>query len=334
MAKCIYLHIGTGKTGTTALQKFVFQNRTKLTQSGLKYAASGLNGTAHHILGHLWKFGWMQQEQIDKLNAGDLWGDVKDEFHDSDQSLLISTESLATTFQNVPQSMEDISHALQDIPVKIVIYLRRQDLHMESLYNQNVKRGQGQKKFHIADMHRKRYFYYTYLTSIADHFGKENIIVRPYEKQQFAGGTIYKDFLDAIGFSWSDKFELPARDPNPRVGEKALEFLRLSNAIERPWEQKFAFNNSVIRALEGSDNISDTKDANIFIPPEERREYLSQFDEENAAVAREFLNRSDGVLFRDEISDLGTEWCTQEPLTSEELARIFIAVWAQERKKS
>ena len=41
-------HIGTHKTGSTAIQSFLFANRNRLLKSGILYPSVGLKDKAHH----------------------------------------------------------------------------------------------------------------------------------------------------------------------------------------------------------------------------------------------------------------------------------------------
>lgn len=50
--KTIYLHIGIGKTGTSAIQQGLYNNRKKLYEAGFYFPVTGLaeNNVGHHRL--------------------------------------------------------------------------------------------------------------------------------------------------------------------------------------------------------------------------------------------------------------------------------------------
>src|SRR5690554_3774829 len=48
--KTLYLHIGLGKTGTTALQEFFWANRSQLAKRGIDYPDYCVIAGAHHAL--------------------------------------------------------------------------------------------------------------------------------------------------------------------------------------------------------------------------------------------------------------------------------------------
>ena len=50
MKKKLYLHIGMGKTGTTALQHFFWENRKALAAHDICYPELGVQSSAHHLL--------------------------------------------------------------------------------------------------------------------------------------------------------------------------------------------------------------------------------------------------------------------------------------------
>src|SRR5699024_12805516 len=51
----VYLHIGAHKTGTTALQYFLWNNRKRLRKEGYLYPKLGLGGYSHGVLANVIK---------------------------------------------------------------------------------------------------------------------------------------------------------------------------------------------------------------------------------------------------------------------------------------
>ena len=46
--KQLYIHIGTGKTGTSAIQEFLYNNRKELLSDGVRYVDAGIVKNNHH----------------------------------------------------------------------------------------------------------------------------------------------------------------------------------------------------------------------------------------------------------------------------------------------
>lgn len=306
-SKTLFLHIGAGKTGTTAIQEFCLLNLRELSKRGYLFPKLGLYGESHNLLGHAWGVGWMPPQMIEELVPSDIWHKARQLFSKTKGHMIISSETLTWVFDQKPESMREIRSLFAGYQVQIIFYVRRQDLHAQSVYNQRVKTGHSDERFNV-DKLSEFYDYYAFLCSIAEVFGKENVIVRPYEKQQFRDGNIYSDFLFTLGVNWSGDFAIPQKDPNPRLGQDALDFLRIANSVDRPWERKLQFNQLVSKlSLFQEDAIGA---ANSGLSVEENRAILERFQSSNQRVAREFLGREDGVLF------YGSAYVTK-PQTSE-----------------
>ena len=325
--KTLYIHIGIGKTGTTAIQKFCFENRDLLREYGFRYAETGIDYYAHHILGHLWGVGWMQPEEVERRRQQANWQLLREEYEREPDSLLVSTESLARAFSEREQSLQELAAVLQGLPVCFIVYLRRQDLHVESWYNQLIKTGLSAEQFVPEQRTPSFYDYHTLLEKIRAHFPAAAVRVKVYEKEQFAGSTIFDDFLSILAVQRNDRFVLPQADPNPAIDLKTLEYLRLANGIERPWTEKYQFNLAVIAAAAASCDQSQPRE--VLMDPERRRRFLARYEESNARVARDYLGREDGKLFFEPTDNMPD--ATALMLQPKDLVALNIAVWQHMR---
>ncbi len=90
MKKKLYLHIGMGKTGTTALQHFFWENRKALASRDICYPNLGVQSEAHHLLSpHIPRF----LEDQWKFRAVDEWAPKLSKSRES--RLLLSSELMA-----------------------------------------------------------------------------------------------------------------------------------------------------------------------------------------------------------------------------------------------
>ena len=90
MKKKLYLHIGMGKTGTTALQDFFAHNRQALGEMGISYPERGTMSNAHHLLSpHIPRF----LEDQWQFETVDEWAPVLAE--ESVGNVLLSSELMA-----------------------------------------------------------------------------------------------------------------------------------------------------------------------------------------------------------------------------------------------
>ena len=111
------IHVGTQKSGTSAIQAYCAENRNELLKQNLNYSLFGRGPAgqpteqAHHALAHYWAKGWLSdvisQEQLDKA-----WLRFKASLEHSPPNLhvLISSEHFyksAAVDRSVPQKIRN-----------------------------------------------------------------------------------------------------------------------------------------------------------------------------------------------------------------------------------
>lgn len=294
----VYLHIGTHKTGSTALQWFFIKNQPLLAVNGYLYPGSILNGVAHHPLA--WALMPDQPNYAQhKEPAESLWHKAVTEAEaKSCAKLIVSSED----FWHLTD-VTKLASLFAGVDVRIVVYLRRQDQFVQSAYNMMVKwewsRRTGTLEKYLEDVIQTRYLdYAARLQPWADAFGQANIIVRPYEKAQFAG-SIFQDFCASIGIPWQDDFVLPQQDVNPPLAPKALEFLRILNELPLQQEQ----HHNIVELLAQYSQLAKPGREHFaehgLLTVDEQTRLMETFAGSNQVVARTYLGRPDGQLFHE-----------------------------------
>ncbi len=248
--KSIFLHIGTKKTGSTTIQNFLCHNQKKLYDLGFDYPTEfsekvktaksygmmGLpqSGNLHEIF-----INWMEGDEnsppIENL-ASQIDADIN-------KNIVLSSENFyffAFNKKDLVTFKETLSKKFPNHNWKIIVYLRRQDEYVESLYSQEMKDGCMTTKTSSEDYISNKEFeltlnYQSFLNVYAELFGKENIIVRPYEKAQFKNENILFDFCNILGVK-EDNLIVDLKS-NPPLDHKVTEFLRLAKKYIQP-EQK------------------------------------------------------------------------------------------------
>ncbi|MCQ8822190.1 hypothetical protein NQT65_18535 [Pseudoalteromonas agarivorans] len=277
MKKTLYIHIGTGKTGTTALQDFFLLNSDKLEESGVKYAKSGLVKNNHHLLcrNYLRKDEAIQSDIVANLEA------LNQEINGSElNTFLISSEYFPGL------QPDEISELATIIEARIVpiVYLRRQDEFLESWYAQIVKAYKVNSNIYSLKnrLINEKIFDYKYLTGCWEKVNAQNeIIVRPYEKDSFYNNNIFDDFINALGLNIDDKFDFPKKDPNPSLKPNQI-VLGLEMYDYCSEEQK----NIIFTYFEGVEDNSK-----FFLSTEERNEIIDEHNKINNYVAQRYLNK-------------------------------------------
>jgi hypothetical protein len=130
----VYLHIGTNKTGTTAIQRWLSAHRKELCGRGLLYPTTGMPLRAHHTLASALGFN-LRVQTSDYKQAAHFRNKLDAEIRDSNASrVIISSENFCIT-----RPTEPVRLFFKGLGVRIVVYLRRHDSWWESAYAQAVK---------------------------------------------------------------------------------------------------------------------------------------------------------------------------------------------------
>ena len=309
----VYLHIGTAKTGTTAIQRFLPLNQSKLNQQGFVFAEMpfhfpriGEGRNAHfltmyqeedEIAKKRWEEGFSTLAEVSKrfdkiiLSDENLW-----RIHAKEGFL----DTLKTEFGKL------------NLSVRVIVYFRRQDQMAESHWNQMVK-GKPKLNQSFREFVTKGEYadfpldYDAGLRRLERVFGKENLIVRVYERGQFVDGDLFADFLDAIGVEYDkETWAKPEHVVNTRLPENVVEIKRWINSVDAYRAEDVPnFYREVIRQAYGleNQNVVPQQKTGRF-SDEARRRYMRRFEEGNARIAGEYLNRANGSLFLEPLTGL------------------------------
>ena len=305
----LYLHVGQHKTGTSALQKFLQINEKVLSQYGILYPKEGRNlSGAHHRF-------FMPTQIPSNIYSLENNVDMLIQKERDEKIVLMSTESLS--------KVRDLSNlqVLRRVAakIKIIIYLRRQDTYFESAYSQMVKK---EHTGDIRDLIRKGAVNYRKICEHwASFFGKENIIVKPYECQQFVNHDLFADFLSIFGIDKISEFTIPQSNHNPSLSAEAIYFKRLLNQLEidkrtKSKTQKPLTEFSVMKSKEKKSREY------TLLSPSEKKALLERYAESNAWVALEYLNRPNQPLFYAPLPKADDEWAPLAEMTEKTITEI------------
>jgi hypothetical protein len=217
----LYIHVGTPKTGSSAIQAFLSLNNELLKKEGIIYPfLQDFSQPFQTSSGN----GRLLCEHFKFKRENDIIGVINDNL--KEYNTLFSTEIIFSLIKNRD---EDFIKFIKKSNAKIIVYVRRFDEFIESSYIQSVKNNGC--NIRISD--------YTEIEdptisiiNIIPILGKENIIVRPYEKNQFYKNNIYSDFLSIFKIEMNDNFILPEDIVNPSYSPDILEYKRLCNNLE------------------------------------------------------------------------------------------------------
>ncbi|MCH5299561.1 MAG: hypothetical protein J1E96_07355 [Ruminococcus sp.] len=311
----LYLHIGMPKTGTTYIQNFLRANNEVLKKEGYTYpdfgvsfGTIGLNRNAHFLVSvirdedrnrHIEEEQRIESECFDKLFS------LFDEY----PNVILSDESIWSSGERKRDKnfWPNFKNKLTEhgVELKAIVYLRRQDLFIQSFWAQHVKENSISdtlpEYINTPRFKRIRLDYYARLNEISEVIGKENMLVRVYEKDQYIGPkkTIISDFLTTIGLNYvPDNYTELDRLPNRTLSGIYLETKRELNKIEG-FNKRKSYIQSLLRSVINTNDEVHSISSNEFMTSAQAASFLKRYEESNEKVAREYLGREDGKLFYD-----------------------------------
>lgn len=339
--KTVYLHIGTPKTGTTAIQKFMGHNRAVLEEKGVCYLDTGLTYPGigifrnAHFLIHQAKLEKGKRDYSLEKELFEKGFKALEESLAKKDTIVLSDEGIWNSSRMHAESWKEIRKRIEacGATLKVIVYLRRQDLLVKSYWAQQVKVGSTMTfddyiakrkygKFHLD--------YAEHLDSLAEYLGKDNIIVRVYEKEQYEGAdhSILSDFLKILGLEYDNSFEKEQTVYNVSLSGKYLEAKRLLNRNEY-MRGKSNFMTYTLLRLQEEEQATRSTDQSVYLS-EEIVQYLKEtYSDSNSRVAREYLGREDGVLFFQDFEGTGVDRNMAYPV--EELMDICSRIIQEER---
>ncbi|MGH3506995.1 MAG: hypothetical protein ACRDO2_07300 [Nocardioidaceae bacterium] len=306
------MHIGTGKAGSTSLQLFCRDNRDRLGELGLLYPKSP--GNARH--GRL-SMSLKTEDELaitpawDRLQQPDptrlrrtLRRRLRNEIERSGlPRVLLSDEEVFGLSAPALRRLAGLAGRLAD-QLRVVVYLRRQDDHMVSRYQQGVKIGWVARleEFARQDMAGL----YNYDERLRRHerlVAPTELVVRRFEQSSFSDGSLYQDFLDAVGVPAraADLAQVPRR--NESLDAESVEFLRLLNLyrVEHEGARVGLIDNRQLTRRLAEVSHGPT----LTLPGPVLDQFMARWEKPNRAVARRHFADAD-ELFRTPRKSRGT----------------------------
>ena len=297
----LLFHIGIPKTGTTSLQHFLYDNNEKLKNQGWYYPSfkefqDKTIMRSVKVNGKLILDAFLKKD--DKLFDECMRYILS---HVKNYNVIVSYE----TIWNL-EYIENFFNKVLDYynNVKVLVYLRRQDQYLESMYNQCVKSNVNEtmtlSQFIEDAKQIKLTAYLDNLMKLENIFG-DNLIVRLFEKESFQGARrdTISDFLSVICLNETDEdwqFPENVENRNMSLGSRLLEIERIINKIYNSYNYYAPFENFIRKV--NNDNISfGEKDYYKILSPNERKQILNEHEKENAEIARRYFNNTTGQLF-------------------------------------
>ncbi len=293
----LYIHIGTHKTGTSMIQKTINHNLQMLIDKGVSGVlnahrakeVSTLTAVNYELIEKISDFTNNELSHYDNTNINKYIMGV--EGYSGDTKLgYTNSDVVANTLKQITSNLKNIDN------VKIIVFLRRQDEFIESLYNQMIKQGDCYSFVEFLDTLPQDSFNWSKLiNNYANEFGSENIIIKRYgKKYQDTSTSIIDQFYSALDISPYNYY--PAHNVNESLSRDGFEIMKIlnKNIPDETWNSR-----KVLQV-----NMPKSKDEKFtfFDTIEKKRAYMNLFKESNSLVSKLYFNEDD--LFDEDINTL------------------------------
>jgi hypothetical protein len=309
----LYIHIGTHKTGSSAIQNALHKSEAELKKEKIIYIH------AVELFKNIMK---LKEPDDDIINSARTFLIKETSRHKNKKEVkfVISFEGFSGNIEIGYTNSGIIAEILKGVTagfdVKIIVYLRRQDLFIESLYTQMIQQGHSFSfQEYINSLNKSFFSWKSLLDSYKSFFGYENIIVRRYGKEFFRKNSdIIKDFGEIIGSDSLKKLE-EMKIGNPGYSRDALEIARLCNPLLNNIEKR------KLRLILQTTNPRKLFDNFSFFNNEERKTFLSNYSNSNFIVAREYFKIPEEELFINQENNL--QFVNYDGLTLEKTSIVL-----------
>ncbi len=201
--KELFLHIGSPKTGTTTIQRSFYRARKALLQEGVLYPSIA---PKHVFLYRLFSkkksvfkaSGFDTHDSIKKQLEEEKWI-LESEIRDPNISkIILSSEGLSRLEQDESDLLAIYLKSLAD-KVTVICYVRDPNSYFPSQIQQHIKNGRLR---YSEEVDITRFFSAKkVLPKFIKSFGKEDIIIRDFNREALFQGDLLDDFSKVIGLS-------------------------------------------------------------------------------------------------------------------------------------
>ncbi len=217
----IYIHIGCGKTGTTSLQKYLYENNANyLNKNNYIYPEPYQD----IINGQYKNAGWIIEKLLNSENINDILVKYRNLY--PKKNIILSDEAFIHMYEQNKIIFEQLKNINTNLNVTLVIYYRRIIEFMAANWSQKNKERLCDYQLGIKNYESKDHkLAKISLEKSLENFNKYHsnainilnqirelsycknirIILKPYSKEQLLNNNIQDDFLKAIGIKIENK---------------------------------------------------------------------------------------------------------------------------------
>lgn len=228
MSGTIYIHGGFGKTGSSSIQYYLHKHRDTILEKYNIY----IPDSTRYFTGPFSDY---------KHSLAHITGVDKDVFFSeiaqhNMNDILITTEQLSAYLGMSLSLIEMLKENFPDRKIKIICYLRKIDDFIKSVHNQRMKSFALNRESKHSSLDKFVAFLLEqgspdfpdyihpsrFLHAFQNTVGKDNLILKIYDKALLKNGNVVDDFLSVLGI---DSKESDTKlNKNKRIENDALPF--------------------------------------------------------------------------------------------------------------
>ena len=300
----VIMHIGTEKTGSTALQSCLFSNEPALKEAGYALFRFSKDDPAQipnnrQIVAmfqdlEFWDDYFVQQGIKTAEGHAEFCAQVRSEFTgwlgalpSHIHTVILTSEHFHSLLKNL-DAVQALSEFFTPLfkDVRVVGYFREQGDMCRSFYTTRLLNGETRAFDTFAQECVPESHYYNHLRMFSlwgDTFGDDTLTARIYDRKRLTGGDICTDFCAAISEITNQPIELSSANAtalNQSLGPSRQKLLRRLNQTLPVGSRLRAYCLAILRRARFLD-----RSANAPATPE----VYDKFDADNRAFAARFL---------------------------------------------
>lgn len=290
----LYLHVGWSKTGTSAIQSTLQNNKDILLEKGILYPQSlQWADHSHHPFALSFQSSGPYGSQLTAKEAIEkLDQEIK---ASTSENVLLSSELSPFYFAN-----SDFRNFVTDrfSTTKVIFTVRRQSELILSLYNQLIKDPQVRYQDSLFSLTLKNLPWLNFHQNVvrwANTVGKENIIIVPYSK------NVVQDFFIKLNIeSYQDTIS------NEIIINESLPTRCLAIVKHRckPYNKEAElYRNTRDNVIRMSQNFPIERDTHVIFSSSEQQSLDKNYYNANLSLARDFLS-SDSLFSEKQYSHI------------------------------
>jgi len=318
-------HIGSPKTGSSALQVFLAKNRKNLLKKNVDYLPIG------EI--RLGEAGKVSSGNGAFLSRSILPSGATASIHDGERYIQeffeavegsdadIGIVSIELFFGADAEAFSDLNERLREMAItpRCFYFIRNQIQIVASGYMQLVKRHgcTEQPADYVAREYKRRKFlrYHSYYLTQCEAFGRQNVICRIYETAIEKENGLFHATLEALSIT-PEGLDFDTRDINTSMSTQDLCIMLLLNRFH----PRMKFSDMVIENAVQFGSAASGQIHN-FLPRSLVEEIYQYFAEENARMAKDCFDRAE--LFAPRASQSEQEQISIDSLSISDMVAFF-----------